>query len=187
MARVFIPGSFDPLHLGHLDVICTAQRLFGEVVVGVLYNREKSLGLFSPDERVALIGAAVAAADSGPADASQVDASRVGASQVEARRVDASQVEVVSSDRLAVQAARDAGADFIVKGLRTAADFEIEQQMAHTNHAVAGIQTVFVPCHPDHSFISSRFVREIAAQGGDITALVNAPIALALSDKFSNG
>jgi len=154
---VFIPGSFDPIHLGHIDVVDQALELFGEVVLGVLYNREKPAGLFTPDERVALARASLA---------------------------DRSGVTVMSSTGLAVQAAAETGAAFIVKGLRTGADFEIEQQMAHTNHSVTGVRTVFVPCRAEFGYISSRFIREIAAQGERVDHMVPAPVAKALADRF---
>ena len=85
---------------------------------------------------------------------------------------------------LAVQAAADAGADFIVKGLRNMNDFDIEQQMAHMNHSVTGIRTVFVPCRSDFGFVSSRFIREIVAHGESIDHLVAPPVAAALADRF---
>ena len=135
MATVLIPGSFDPIHLGHLDVIDQAVELFGTVVVAVMHNPSKPSGLFTVDERVPL-----------------ADASLAG-------RTD---VRVMPFGGLAVQAASEVGADFIVKGLRTAGDFEVEQQMAHNNQALTGVRTVYVPCRPDLSHISSRFVREIA-------------------------
>jgi pantetheine-phosphate adenylyltransferase len=157
MATVLIPGSFDPLHLGHIDVVDQAVELFGEVVLGVLVNFEKPSGLFTPDERVAL-----------------ADASLAGRPTVTVR----------AFGGLAVQAAADAGADFIVKGLRTPNDFDIEQQMAHMNHSVTGIRTVFVPCRSDLGFISSRFIREIASHGGAVDHLVAPPVAAALTDRF---
>jgi pantetheine-phosphate adenylyltransferase len=159
MTTVLIPGSFDPLHLGHIDVVDQALELFGDVVIGVLVNFEKPSGLFSPDERVAL-----------------AEASLTGRPNVTVR----------AFGGLAVQAAAEAGADFIVKGLRTPNDFDIEQQMAHTNHSVTGIRTVFVPCRSDYGFISSRFIREIAAHGGSIGHLVAAPVAAALADRFAS-
>lgn len=158
-APVLIPGSFDPIHLGHVDVVDQALELFGSVVVGVLYNREKPGGLFTPDERVALAEASLAG--------------RAG-------------VSVRAYSGLAVQAAAEAGARMIVKGLRTPADFEIEQQMALTNHSVTGIRTVFVPCRPEYSFVSSRFIREIAAHQGDVTHMVPEPVARALADRFGD-
>jgi pantetheine-phosphate adenylyltransferase len=158
MATVFIPGSFDPLHLGHLDVVDQARELFGEVVVGVLHNPEKPSGLFTPAERVELARASLDG--------------RTG-------------VTVREFTGLAVQAAADVAADFIVKGLRTAADYDVEQQMAHNNHAVTGIRTVFLPCRPEYSYISSRYIREIAAHGGAIGHLVTAPVAAALAARFA--
>lgn len=157
MATVLIPGSFDPVHLGHLDVIDQAAELFGRVVVAVMHNPSKPSGLFTPDERADLLRASL------PDDAPVV---------------------VELHEGLAVQAAERAAADFLVKGLRTAGDFEIEQQMAHNNHQVTGIRTVYVPCAPELGHISSRFVREIAAHGGRIDHLVTAPVATALADRF---
>ena len=161
MPTVAYPGSFDPLHLGHLDIVEQAAELFGRVVVVVMHNREKPSGLFDVDERIRLVRASVAQLD--------------GLGQ---------QVDVGSHSGLAVDAAREAGADFIVKGLRTAADFEIEQQMALTNHSVTGMRTVFVPCRPEFGYISSRFIREIAAQGGRIGHMVPGPVGAALADRF---
>jgi len=155
--RVLIPGSFDPIHLGHIDVVDQALELFGDVVVGVLYNFSKPSGVFTPDERVELARDSLA---------------------------DRPGVTVDKFKGLAVQAAAAAHADFIVKGLRTPDDYEIEQQMAHMNHSVTGIRTVFVPCRPAFGFISSRFIREIAEHGGAIDHLVSAPVAAALAARF---
>jgi len=158
MTTVLIPGSFDPIHLGHVDVVQQAAELFGNVVVGVLVNFEKPSGLFTPDERVEL--------------------ARAGLAHVPG-------VTVKAFGGLAVQAAVDAGADMIVKGLRTSADFEIEQQMAHMNRSSAGVRTVFVPSRPDVGFLSSRFIREIASHGGEIAHLVPPSVAAALADRFA--
>ena len=157
MATVLIPGSFDPLHLGHVDVVDQAVELFGDVVVGVLVNFEKPSGMFTPEERVALAEASLEGRPS---------------------------VSVRTFGGLAVQAAAHVGADFIVKGLRTPNDYDIEQQMAHMNHSVTGIRTVFVPCRADFGFISSRFIREIAAHGEAVDHLVAPPVAAALTDRF---
>lgn len=158
MAKVLIPGSFDPLHNGHVDVVDQALELFGEVVFGVLVNFTKPSGLFTPDERTGL------AADSFG---------------------DRGNVTVGAFEGLAIDVAGAVGADFIVKGLRSPADYDIEQQMAHMNRSSSGIRTVFVPCNPEFSFVSSRFIREIASQGGSIDHLVPAPVAAALTDKFA--
>ena len=159
-ARVVYPGSFDPIHRGHVDVVEQAVELFGEVVVVIMYNFAKQTGLFDVDQRM--------------------DLARRSLAHLEG-------VSVTAHTGLAVDAAADAGADFIVKGLRTGADFEIEQQMAHTNHAVTGVRTVYVPCRPDLGFVSSRFVREIAQYGGDVSRLVPTQVAEALRRRFANG
>ncbi len=156
-ARVLYPGSFDPIHLGHVDVIQQAYELFGSVVVAVMHNPSKPSGLFPVDERVELARESLADLDG---------------------------VTVVAQTGLAVQAAQRTDVDFIVKGLRTAGDFEIEQQMAHNNYAVTGVRTVYLPCRPELGYISSRFVREIAKYGGAIDHLVPAIVADALRRTF---
>ena len=158
MTKVLIPGSFDPLHLGHIDVVDQAVELFGDVVLGVLVNFDKPSGMFTPDERVDLARASLQGRPT---------------------------VTVQAFGGLAVQAAAEAGADFIVKGLRTPNDFDIEQQMAHMNHSVTGVRSVFLPCRSDYGYISSRFIREIAAQGEPIDHLVATPVAAALADRFA--
>ena len=160
MATVLYPGSFDPIHLGHLDIIEQASRLFGKVVVAILHNPEKHGGVFSVDERIALI-------------------------QVALQTAQVKNVEIHAFPGLAVDAARVVQADFMVKGLRNSGDFEIEQQMAHTNFAVAGIPTVYLPCSPAYTSVSSRFIREIAQYGGDPSSMVPANVAQALKELFS--
>ena len=154
---VLYPGSFDPFHLGHLDVVEQAVELFGSVVVAAMHNPGKPSGAIDLATRVELIRASVSHLPS---------------------------VRVESHAGLAIDAARTVGVDFIVKGLRTPADFEVEQQMALTNLAVSGVRTVFLPGRIDRSFISSRFIREIAQHGGDVSALVPAPVAAALGGIF---
>ncbi|MDA0370940.1 MAG: pantetheine-phosphate adenylyltransferase [Actinomycetota bacterium] len=144
------PGSFDPFHVGHLDVVEQALELFGSVIVAAMHNPGKPSGSIDLADRVRLI---------------EVSTSHLAGVRVEA------------CPGLAVDAARDLGADFIVKGLRSAADFDVEQQMADTNHSVSGVRTVFVPAKPDVSFVSSRFIREIGSHGGRIEHMLPAPIA----------
>ena len=153
------PGSFDPLHLGHLDVIEQASELFGDVVVAVMYNFEKPSGMFDVDERVEMAEAATAHLNG---------------------------VTVEKHTGLAVQAAVETGADFIVKGLRTPGDFEIEQQMAQMNRSVADVRTVYLPCRPELGFVSSRFVREIANYGGQVGHLVPVAVGEALSRRAAS-
>ena len=160
MPTVLYPGSFDPFHLGHLDVIEQALELFGDVTVAAMHNPSKPSGMFTLAERLEMIEESVA-----PLVAARSVAPLVAASPRKP-------VTVTSFPGLAVDAARTFGADFIVKGLRTGGDFEVEQQMAHTNYAAAGVRTVYLPCKPGLVFISSRFIREIAKYGGDVTAMV---------------
>lgn len=157
MATVLYPGSFDPLHLGHIDVIEQSVALFGKVIVGVMHNPGKATGMFDLEQRKDMIRASISYLPS---------------------------VKVMSFEGLAVDAVRQVKAAFIVKGLRTGGDFEVEQQMAHTNHAVSGVRTVYLPCNPALVSISSRFIREIAQYGGDVTSLVPAPVAAELAALF---
>lgn len=162
MATVLNTGSFDPIHLGHVDVVEQAVELFGRVVVTVMHNHEKVAGLFTVDERMALIEASVAEAGL------------------------SGKVDVTAHAGLAIQAGVEVGADFIVKGLRNAADFEIEQQMALTNYSVSAMRTVYLPCRADRQYISSRFVREIARYGGAVAHMVPGPVDEALTRKFGS-
>lgn len=148
MAKVLYPGSFDPVHNGHLDVVEQAVGLFGHVVVAAMHNPTKPSGLFTLDERLAMIDESVQ-----PMRAGGI-------------------IDVVAFPGLAIDAAREHDVDFMVKGLRTPGDFEIEQQMAHTNFMASGVRTVYVPCNPAMGWISSRFVREIAQYGGDVSPMV---------------
>ncbi|CAN5804052.1 MAG: pantetheine-phosphate adenylyltransferase [Ilumatobacteraceae bacterium] len=163
MSTVLNPGSFDPIHLGHLDVLEQAVELFGHVTVVVMHNHEKPGGLFDVEERQQLIRRSL-------------DDDGIGAS-----------ISVTAHAGLAIDAATEAGASFIVKGLRSPADFEIEQQMALTNHSVTGIRTVYLPCRADRGYISSRFVREIARYGGAVGHMVPKAVADALATKFAPG
>jgi pantetheine-phosphate adenylyltransferase len=160
MATVLCPGSFDPLHLGHLDVIEQATALFGPVIVATMHNPAKPSGMFTLEERLELIRLSVAHLP---------------------------EVKVESFAGLVVDAAKAFGVDFLVKGLRTSGDFETEQQMAQTNYAVSGVRTVFVPCAPTLSYVSSRFIREIAKYGGDVRSLVPPPVAEHLARKHGAG
>ncbi len=150
MSIAFFPGSFDPVHLGHLDVVEQAVALFGEVVVATMHNPGKPSGAFALEARQEMLRESTA---------------------------HLSGVKVETFAGLVIDAAHTAGADFIVKGLRTAGDFEFELQMAHTNHSVSGIRTVFLPTSPNWSYVSSRFIREIAQHGGDVSHLVPEPVA----------
>jgi pantetheine-phosphate adenylyltransferase len=141
------PGSFDPITLGHLDIVRRARRMFDVVVVGVARNAAKS-ALLEPQERVELARAALAD-DSETADV---------------------RVELVPG--LLVDFCRDVGAVAVVKGLRGGADFDAEQPMALMNRHLTGVETVFVPGDQRYAHVASSLVKDVARYGGPIDDLV---------------
>jgi pantetheine-phosphate adenylyltransferase len=151
------PGSFDPFHNGHLEIVERASRLFDEVVVAALRNPQKSLALFDLEERKAMLEAVTAHLPS---------------------------VRIVSVSTLLVNVARDVGASAIVRGLRAVSDFETEMQMAQMNHHLSGVETIFIPTSSQYSFIHSKLVREVALFGGDVSAFVPKIVAEQLEMKF---
>ncbi len=161
MHRIAVyPGSFDPLHNGHLDIVERCRPLFDEVVVAVLSNTSKQ-ALFSVEERVAMI--------------SEVLAEHPGC------RVESfSGLLVHFMDRL--------GARTSVRGLRAVSDFESEFQMALMNrHLDSRVETVFLTTTEDYSYLSSRLVKEVHLLGGDLTGLVPGPVMQRLRRRVSGG
>jgi pantetheine-phosphate adenylyltransferase len=163
MLRIaFYSGSFDPLTNGHLDVIERAAALCDRLVVGVGAHPTKT-ALFAVAERVALIR-----------DAATTIVARTGGA-----------LDVVTFDGLAVEAARTAGADMIVRGLRDATDFDYEMQMAGMNAAMAPeIGTVFLPASTGVRHITATLVRQIATMRGDVSSFVPANVAAALAARI---
>jgi pantetheine-phosphate adenylyltransferase len=161
MTKAFYTGSFDPMTNGHLDVLIQALNIASTVIVGIGVNSKKT-PLFSFDERVQMIHDAVA-------------------SVLPGRSQD---VVVEAFDKLAVDAARKAGATIIVRGLRSGSDFDYEMEMAGMNQKMApDIQTVFVPASPASRPITATLVRQIADMGGDVSDFVPPPVQIALMKK----
>ncbi|MGI8807439.1 MAG: pantetheine-phosphate adenylyltransferase [Acidimicrobiales bacterium] len=158
MPKALIPGSFDPVTFGHLDVIERTARLFDQVLVAAVGNPGKAPPLFGLDERQAMLAEVTAHLDN---------------------------VEIGAFEGLLVDYALAQGVEAIVKGLRAVSDFDFELQMAQVNERMSGIATVFFPTAPEHSFLSSSLVREVARFGGDVSAMVPAPIAQRLKERFS--
>ena len=145
------PGSFDPFTLGHLDVLKSALDLFDGVTVAIGYNTQKA-GLFSPEDRIKMIKIATAGYKG---------------------------VEVCSYTGLTVDFCTSMGIHFIVRGLRTTTDFELEQVIAQANQKMAPkIRTVFIPAGPEFSFISSTVVRDVLLNGGDAQRFIPSGIDL---------
>jgi pantetheine-phosphate adenylyltransferase len=165
MTIALYPGSFDPITLGHLDVISRAATLFERLVVGVLVNPRKQ-PLFELEDRMAVIREAL----------DEVSRERGGA------------VEVAGFDGLTVDFAQRIGAGFIVRGLRAVSDFESELQMAHTNRKLApGVDTLFLMTSLEHAYLSSSLVKEIAGFGGDVSQMVPAAVARRLLQRSEDG
>ncbi len=150
MSIAVYPGSFDPITLGHLDIIGRAAAAFDRVVVGVLINPRKSPAQ-DVEARAAVIREVV--------NESLGDLS--------------ARVEIVTFDGLTVDLARRSDAGFIVRGLRAISDFESELQMAHTNRKLAPqVDTVFFMTSIEYAYLSSSLIREIASFGGDVSGMV---------------
>ncbi|MGF1623012.1 MAG: pantetheine-phosphate adenylyltransferase [Rhodomicrobiaceae bacterium] len=160
---VFYAGSFDPVTLGHTDLIERAARLFDRVVIGVGVHHGKK-PLFSDDERVAMLKHEMA----------QITAAT------------GSAIDVVTFDNLVVDAARAQGATAILRGIRDTSDFNYEMQMVGMNAAIApALDTIFLPASARHRHIAATFVRQIAQMGGDVTPFVPSAVAVRLKEKLT--
>lgn len=156
------PGTFDPITLGHVDIIQRAMALVDRLVIGVAINRDKG-PLFSLEERVAMVQAECAA----------IQAKTGG------------EIVVHPFENLLIDCARDVGATVIVRGLRAVADFEYEFQMVGMNRALdASIETVFMMADARRQAIASKLVKEIARLGGDVSKFVTPPVEAALKRRF---
>jgi pantetheine-phosphate adenylyltransferase len=157
VTTVLYPGSFDPFHNGHRELVETASFLFDRVIIAAMRNPQKGEPLFDLDERRAMI---------------------------EESLDHLANIKVVSFSKLVVDVAKDVGADFIIKGLRAVSDFENEMAQAQVNLNVSGVHTVFLPTASASSAIASKYIRDIARFGGDVTSMVPEPVARRLKAKF---
>jgi pantetheine-phosphate adenylyltransferase len=152
------PGSFDPVHYGHLSIIDRAAKIFPNVIVGVLQNTGKD-ALFEPAERAAMITEIY---------------------------VDNPAVEVKSFSGLLVNFMHELGATIIIRGMRAVSDFEYEFQMALMNRRLyPSVETVFLTPKEEFLYLSSRLVREVVALGGDVTGLVPDTVRKVLEARYS--
>ncbi len=156
MPAAFVPGSFDPFHNGHLAVVRAASEAFASVVVSVGHNRAKPSGMFTVEERLQMIEESIVGMEN---------------------------VQVTAFEGLATDAAREAGADLLVKGVRTGTDLDSEMVQANTNLETGGVRTMFVPGVGTAALVASRYLREIGGRGGDISSLVPDPVWRAMQRK----
>jgi pantetheine-phosphate adenylyltransferase len=157
VSTALCPGSFDPVTLGHIDIIERASRHFDEIVVAVISNPQKTQSLFTLEERQEMLRECTA---------------------------HLTNIRIEYFEGLLVEFAREHGANAIVKGLRAVSDFDYELQMAQMNQRLSGIDTFFLSTSPNYSFLSSSLVREVARYGGDVTSMVPAIVAKRLLDRF---
>jgi pantetheine-phosphate adenylyltransferase len=158
MVRALFPGTFDPIHYGHIDIASRASRLFDEVVMAVYDKPLKSL-MFAPEERIALVEQAFS---------------------------DNPKIRVTGYSGLTVEYARAIGAQVIVRGLRVFSDFEFEFRMALANHRLApDIEIVALITAEEHTFLSGTTVREIAMLDGDVSSMVPPNVENALKARVS--
>lgn len=158
MTKVIFPGTFDPIHYGHVNIACRAADLFDEVIVAV-YAREQDNILFPPEERLALAEEAFKSV---------------------------SNIRVTAYTGLTVKFAKKVGAQSIVRGLRVFSDFEYEFRMALANNRLEPeIDVIALITSEEHTFLSSTTVREIAALGGDVSSMVPPHVQKALEKRFN--
>ena len=165
MRTALYPGTFDPITLGHIDIIQRASVLVDRLVIGVAINRDKG-PLFSLEERVAMIEAECA----------------------ELSEQTGTEIVAHPFENLLIDCAKDVGAQIIVRGLRAVTDFEYEYQMVGMNRALdASIETVFLMADLKHQAIASKLVKEIARLDGDVSKFVTPPVREALIARLGKG
>ena len=160
MPTALCPGSFDPVTLGHVDIIERSARHFDNVIVAVIRNPQKAQSLFTLEERQEMLSEVLAHLPN---------------------------VRIEFFKGLLVEFAKDHGAESIIKGLRAVSDFDYELQMAQMNQRLSGIDTFFLSTSPQYSFLSSSLVREVARFGGDVSSMVPPLVAKRLAERYGDG
>ena len=156
------PGTFDPLTLGHIDIISRASSLVDQLVIGVAINNDKN-PLFTLDERVSLIE-----------------------KEVDRLKLPSVEIKVHPFQNLLIDCAKDVGASILIRGLRAVSDFEYEYQMVGMNRVLSDdVETVFLMADANYQSIASRLVKEIAKLGGNIESFVSENIAESINMKFN--
>ena len=155
------PGTFDPITLGHMDLITRAAKIFPKLIVAVAGDSNKNT-LFSLQERV-----------------------KMAQDEIEKAKELGKNIEIIPFKGLLVEFAKSKGAKTIIRGLRAASDFEYEFQMSYVNHKLAPeLETMFIPATEKSHFIASRFVREIARLNGNVAGFVSDAVAKELRQKY---
>ena len=158
MIKAVYPGSFDPVTLGHMDIIRRASKVVDELVIGILINKKKT-PLFTTEERLDMLCQSVA---------------------------EFSNVTVQTFDGMTVEFAKQNGASVIIRGLRAVTDFESEMQIAQTNHVIEpGVDTMFFTTSLQYAYLSSTMAKEVASYGSDVSHFVNPYVAECLHKKFA--
>jgi pantetheine-phosphate adenylyltransferase len=159
MVRAIFPGTFDPIHYGHIDIAQRAVKLFDELIIAVYDKPLKNL-LFSPEERISLVKTAFA---------------------------NQPKIRVMGYSGLTVKFAHEIDAQVIVRGLRVFSDFEFEFRMALANHRLApDVEIMALITNEEHTFLSSTTVREIASLDGDVSSMVPPHVDIALRDRLAS-
>ena len=158
MTMALIPGSFDPVTLGHLDIVERTSRQFDQVIVAAVAKPAKGPSLFSADDRRDMLAEVTG---------------------------HLANVRVGVFAGLLADFALAQGAGAIVKGLRAISDFDYELQMAQMNYRLSGVETLFMPTAPEHSFLSSSMVREVAGFGGEVSSMVPPTVARRLEERYA--
>ena len=158
MAIALVPGTFDPVTFGHVDIVERTARQFDDVVVAAVARPAKADVLFDAEERRAMLAEVTTHLPN---------------------------VRVEVFDGLLADFAQSQGARAIIKGLRAVSDFDYELQMAQMNYRLSGVETLFMPTAPEHSFLSSSLVREVARFGGEVSSMVPPEVARRLKERFA--